>query len=294
MAKDRPNINDILNLPLWQSIQDSIAAGTGVAVITVDCDGNPITKISGQSEYCRAVRSTGNLCSCDKRAGLEALRLESPYVYTSSCGITAVAVPVLVDGSYLGAIIFGQICVKGEALSPAKLFPKADAAALSRLEALYSALPRYESEGIRKAAGLLECIVQYIVERTVKDSFGLMYASVGASSAALPVGKSSPVFPAVEHIHTHLRENISMKSMAELCHLSPSYFSRIFTREVGENFVSYTNRQKIILSCRLLRETSKNVGQISTELGFQDTSHFISLFKRYEGVTPTVYRQMDR
>lgn len=293
MAKYKPNINDILDIPLWQSIQDCIAAGTGVAVIAVDCDGNPITKLSGQTEYCRAVRSSGSLCSCDKRAGLEALRLERPYVYTCSCGTTAVAVPVLVDGRYLGALIFGQIRIRGKELSPAKLFPHADSALLSRLEELAAGLPEYDGDGIRKSAGLLECIVRYIVERTAKDGFGygLKYADINAP-AVLPVGKNSSVYPAVEHIHAHLRESISMKSMAELCHLSPSYFSRIFTREVGENFVSYTNRQKISLSRRLLRETSKSVGQISAELGFQDTSHFISLFKRYEGVTPTVYRQM--
>ena len=82
-----------------------------------------------------------------------------------------------------------------------------------------------------------------------------------------------------------------MNSMAELCHLSPSYFSRLFGREAGENYNSYVNRQKINASKRLLRETNKTVSQIAFDLGYQDVSHYISLFKRFEGITPTVYRQ---
>ena len=82
-----------------------------------------------------------------------------------------------------------------------------------------------------------------------------------------------------------------MKEMANLCHLSPSYFSRLFNRETGETFVNYTNRLKIQLAKEQLRETSKSITQISGELGYLNVSNFIAVFKRIEGVTPSLYRQ---
>ena len=84
---------------------------------------------------------------------------------------------------------------------------------------------------------------------------------------------------------------ITMNAMADLCHLSPSYFSRLFHREVGEGFTTYVNRQKVALAKQLLLETTKSIAQISQELGYLNTSHFINLFKRFEGSTPLAYRQ---
>ena len=82
-----------------------------------------------------------------------------------------------------------------------------------------------------------------------------------------------------------------MKEMAALCHLSPSYFSRLFNRETGETFVNYINRQKIELAKEQLRGTNKSVSQIAGEVGYINVSNFIAVFKRIEGVTPSLYRQ---
>ena len=84
-----------------------------------------------------------------------------------------------------------------------------------------------------------------------------------------------------------------MKQMAMLCHLSESYFSRLFSKEMGENFGNYVSRLKIDLSKELLRSSKLSVAQIAKKVGYNDTSHFIRLFKRFEGVTPTVYRQYN-
>lgn len=48
---------------------------------------------------------------------------------------------------------------------------------------------------------------------------------------------------------------------------------------------------KIELAKELLRGTSKSISQISVEAGFQNTGNFIAVFKRIEGVTPSLYRQ---
>ena len=61
--------------------------------------------------------------------------------------------------------------------------------------------------------------------------------------------------------------------------------------QLVRSFVSFVNRRKIELAKDMLRETNRSVTHIASELGYANISHFIELFKRYEGVTPTVYRQ---
>lgn len=179
----------------------------------------------------------------------------------------------------------------------------------------YERLPEMEYRRVVQIAELLSSLVNYIVNRAVQSrdqeetyqwllsmNAGNMegvaiqrLAEPTPPSASAPgedaVSKSSVVYPAVTYIRNHPREVISMQSMAELCHLSPSYFCRVFSRDVGENFINYINRQKVELSKTLLRDTNQSVSQIAGELGYQDASHFIRLFKRFEGTTPMIYRQ---
>ena len=89
----------------------------------------------------------------------------------------------------------------------------------------------------------------------------------------------------------HRSEMLRMNQMAELCHLSPSYFSKLFLRELGENFTDYVKRQKVSWAKEMLRRTDKSVSEISSELGFLDSSYFIKVFKAVEGITPLAYRQ---
>ena len=82
-----------------------------------------------------------------------------------------------------------------------------------------------------------------------------------------------------------------MAEMAKLCHLTPSYFCRIFSRVTGETFVDYVNRQKVSWAKKMLQDPNVTVSQAAAELGYLDTSYFIRVFQKYEGVTPLVYRQ---
>ena len=85
-----------------------------------------------------------------------------------------------------------------------------------------------------------------------------------------------------------------MKEMADLCHLSPSYFSRTFNKETGESFVNYISSRRIQLAKELLLETGKSISQIAEEVGYDNISHFTAVFKRTEGIPPSVYRSSEK
>ncbi len=108
------------------------------------------------------------------------------------------------------------------------------------------------------------------------------------------VKKDSPVFLAISYIHEHTNEMVNLKDMAALCHLSPSYFSKAFYKEVGEHFRNYQLKYKLDMAKEKLINTNMNVDQIALTLGFQDASYFIKIFKKFEDITPNVYRNKKK
>ncbi len=102
---------------------------------------------------------------------------------------------------------------------------------------------------------------------------------------------NSVLKPAIEYIYEHKDENVKLENMAKICHISPSYFSRLFTKETGEKFSTYVSKLKIEWAKNLLEETELQVNEISDRLGFSEVGYFIKIFKKHEGVTPFIFRK---
>ena len=51
------------------------------------------------------------------------------------------------------------------------------------------------------------------------------------------------------------------------------------------------NRRKVELAKDRLRNTSISIAQIADDLSFSDSSYFVKTFKKFEGITPSVYRR---
>lgn len=329
MSRRDLDLKSILDIPLWEEIQDELARLTGTAIITIDYKGNPITKHSCRTDFCSVIREDPVLrkrcCRCDALAGLEAVRMGKPYIYLCHCGVVDAAVPVTVGNRYLGAVMFGQVRIpdgdtdaKVERLvSEVSSFQTGSESDRQDLIEMYDRLPEMEYKRIVAIADTLNAIVNYIVDRAVNSEneamtykFLLQNSNIhnaaafseiqglkapelewGDFPAERELPKSSPIYPAVAYVHNHRQEMVTMNDMARLCHLSPSYFSRLFRREMGENFINYVNRIKVQWAKERLRSSNDSVVQIAQELGYMDSSYFISVFKKFEGTTPLAYRQ---
>lgn len=103
--------------------------------------------------------------------------------------------------------------------------------------------------------------------------------------------KNKLLLPVFEYIFSNKNKTLSLGDAASLCHLSASYFSRIFTQETGESFTVYTAKLKVEWAKQLLEKTDLSVTQISDELAFNNPGYFIKVFKKYEGITPSVYKK---
>ena len=308
MSRFEYTIENVLYIPLWEKMQDRLAELTGTAIVCIDIKGKPVTKHSGRTAFCSIVRenpvSRKRCFRCDALAGVEAVRRGRPYIYLCHCGIVDVAVPVMVGDIYLGAVMFGQVRLRHKDREKAErlvneissILPQEDAAQQEILRK-YELLPEMDYDRIVQVAEYINDMVHYIVDRAVKSHTRdetykwLMSANAEQPSEEIQIQE---VYPAVVYIRDHLQQEITMKEMADLCHLSPSYFSRTFNKETGESFVNYISSRRIQLAKELLLETGKSISQLAEEVGYDNISHFTAVFKRTEGIPPSVYRSSKR
>ncbi|WP_111977323.1 AraC family transcriptional regulator [Algibacillus agarilyticus] len=96
--------------------------------------------------------------------------------------------------------------------------------------------------------------------------------------------------PVIELFKHQQSVDLSLSQVAEMCHLSPSYFSRLFKSIFRCNYSEYVIRHKLYSAARLLSQSGFSITDISFELHFSSPSHFISLFKKQFGVTPKKYK----
>lgn len=104
--------------------------------------------------------------------------------------------------------------------------------------------------------------------------------------------KFSPlVKKAINHLNLNLNSDLSVKDLADLFFVSPTYLARLFKKEVNSSIVEYINTQRIKRSTFLLKDSNLPINQISQIVGISDFNYFSRLFKKYMNKTPSQYRK---
>ncbi|MET0407535.1 MAG: AraC family transcriptional regulator [Hyphomicrobium sp.] len=97
---------------------------------------------------------------------------------------------------------------------------------------------------------------------------------------------------AIAYIDEHISEPISLEDLALAAGLSKMYFAAQFRAATGFRPHEYVLRQRIALARELIATTSNSMVVVAGNAGFQTQAHFATIFKRFEGVTPTEWRDM--
>lgn len=119
---------ELLNMERLQNLLDNLAKALGLAFVAVDYRGRPVTQPSGFSDFCSCMRNHrkfGHLCNqCYAHGGLHATIAGKPCIYHCHGGLAEYAVPLIVDGKYLGAIMGGQCVLTGGHPDPDPILPQ--------------------------------------------------------------------------------------------------------------------------------------------------------------------------
>lgn len=113
-----------------------------------------------------------------------------------------------------------------------------------------------------------------------------------AMTSPLEDGESSVLVQrARDYIQTNYSKPISLNEVASALDVNPAYLSSIFKSERGEPYSKYLLRLRMERAALLLRtHTATKIGDIACEVGYLSVKHFDSVFKKYYGVTPNIYR----
>lgn len=94
----------------------------------------------------------------------------------------------------------------------------------------------------------------------------------------------------IEYLTLHFNENVSVESLAEMCHISPVYFRKLFKQRTGISPVEYRTELRLKRAREHLLYGSDSVSEIAELLGYFSSAYFIKQFKEKYGCSPYAYR----
>jgi Response regulator containing CheY-like receiver domain and AraC-type DNA-binding domain len=95
---------------------------------------------------------------------------------------------------------------------------------------------------------------------------------------------------AIQYIHDHFRENITLKDIADHLQISESYLTKIFRAKTSYSVVEYITQYRLKQAIELLMDAGVKIYEIAGNVGYQDSRYFSTLFKKEMGLTPSEFR----
>ena len=118
--------------------------------------------------------------------------------------------------------------------------------------------------------------------------------SVPAVRAATRAELFSRLQRARDFLHASVERPVTLAEMGRVAALSPHHLLRLFQATFGHTPQRYQRRLRMERAAALLRETTRPVGLIAEEVGFDSFGSFSAAFRRHHGLTPRALRARAR
>lgn len=129
-----------------------------------------------------------------------------------------------------------------------------------------------------RSAGLILQMISYLSDTLAPDITAVYHAD--------PLMNTM-----LTYINTHLGDDLSLDRIAHHCHISKYYMCRRFREAINMTVMQYISNQRIIAAKNTLIGTDRSIADIALENGYVNSSHFCSVFRRAEGISPAVFRK---
>lgn len=172
---DLLDIAKIVDIEKLENIQRSLSKTTGLAFVTVDFRGEPITETTFLTNFCSEIRKNDaakSRCKASDAFGaIQATVTKETSIYFCPCGLLEVAIPIVFNGQYLGGFIGGQVRCEDapeyvNKLSNAIKSSEAEKFANS-YKSEFDSIPIYEYEKFRDIANLVSLVVNELLKNVI-------------------------------------------------------------------------------------------------------------------------------
>ncbi len=129
--------------------------------------------------------------------------------------------------------------------------------------------------------------------RILTDILTTLFLDVFSPEA--PTVKCAPYLLEIRrYLDSFFMNPLRLEDLEKRYHMSKYRICHEFSDAFGTPPLKYLNKKRLAAAASLLLSTDLKVHEIALEVGFENTNHFINLFKRQTGMTPLVYRDTHR
>ena len=93
------------------------------------------------------------------------------------------------------------------------------------------------------------------------------------------------------YIQENYKKDLSLEFVSRKVDVSSYYFSKLFKDVSGMNFIEYVTKVRISAAKKLLQDKTISIKEVCASCGYSDPNYFSRIFKKYEGITPSEFRE---
>jgi two-component system, response regulator YesN len=128
---------------------------------------------------------------------------------------------------------------------------------------------------------------------TILEDISMVIASITDSGNGNNYNARDVIAKSKKYIDEHYGEELTVNALAQRFLINPNYLSNLFSKEIGFTITKYITKMRLEKACELLEETSINISDISSSVGYQDPQYFYRVFKKEMNMTPAEYRSRN-
>lgn len=98
----------------------------------------------------------------------------------------------------------------------------------------------------------------------------------------------------IDYVVINPMEVYTTDKLSNMAEVAPTTFRRLFKTATGVTASEFIRQVRLTTAARILLVTNDPVNSIAQQVGFEDTNHFIRVFKQAFGVTPNRYRKISQ
>ena len=140
---------------------------------------------------------------------------------------------------------------------------------------------------------LLYTLTEQIPNRRgiLQSTMGLLFAQLlnHTDSMEFKTQEQNTVLYVLRYIEEHYADG-SLGEIAENLHYDLSYLSRLIRQATGQNYTQLLQEKRLSQAAWLLKNTDRNVDEISISVGYENISYFHRIFAARFGQSPRSYR----